>query len=576
MNAAVLQRTPGLAFRPRRTAEMFYDGPNDVMLADLKKLVIWVHSHANICPHLPNLKSVSEREVDRNRTVCWQCKNGHAYKWLFHHFPKSHNMKNRGKRKRPHMELKGEDLGLGPVHFQQKKRNKLFDSLGSPISHVSGKQGLASQSRINRFVPKLAILTSSPDPIVTADKTGVPEGPSDHSLEPVRAGTSVDHHDEHSQRKDHKCSEVERPGLEGSTATSIRVDPSLSGYAEGMKSDTDSVLDVDKMWSSPKSGAQSFHHRLLGSSPEPASNENTLDSCALLPSPAEGQALQKIFKTQAKAETKELNKTSRSGITDFKNWLLRHRPEVTRSLSDLSAKELNDLVVSYFHQLKSRELSSSSLSALGRGIDRYLREHGCAFSLYKSKEMISAYTALQTRMRELQWQELESHLDIRNDEEKELRERGVLSRQSPQGLLNLVLLNNLRAFGKGHLRRDRVLFFGEFCLGHEPQPALGNRVRLEYLEWKNSSSSFSEPCAVRMYALIDNPACCPLQDFNLYAAKHIGGFPSYFEAFYLTPNACLKPVVWYSREPLCRRRLEKMIKALSQYIQIIRAQRQAE
>ncbi|KAL7855089.1 hypothetical protein SRHO_G00172790 [Serrasalmus rhombeus] len=400
----------------------------------------------------------------------------------------------------------------------------------------------ASQSGISRFVPELAILTSSPDPNVTADKTGkvwptaecVPEGPSDHSLEPVRAGTSVDHQNEHSQRKDYKCSEVERPGLEGNTATSMRVDPSLSGYAEGMNSDTDSVLDVDEMCSSPRSKAES--------------------------------------------ETKELNETSRSGITDFKYWLFCHRREVTHSLSDLSAKELNDLVVTYFRQLKSRELSSSSLSALG--IDRYLRDHGCAFSLYKSKELINAYTALQTRTRELQWQELESHLDIlldiRKDEEKELRERGVLSHQSPQGLLDLVLLNNLRALGKGHLRRNRVLVFGEFCLGHEPQPALGDGVRLEYLEWKDNSSSFSEPYAVRMYALIDNPACCPLQDFKLYAAKHSGGFPSYFEAFYLTPNACLKPVVWYNREPLCRMRLEKMIKDLSQYIQTFRARRQVE
>ncbi|KAL6469253.1 hypothetical protein MHYP_G00227770 [Metynnis hypsauchen] len=567
-------------------AEMFYDGPNDVMLADLINLVIWVHSHADICPHLPNVKSVSEGKVDQNHTVCWQCESGHAYEWQFQHFPKSHNMKDMDKRKRPHTQQKGADLGLGHVHFQQKKRNKLFDtdeSPGSPISHVSGKQGLASQSGINGFVPELAILTSSPDPNVTADKTGkvwptaecVPEGPSNHSLEPVRAGTSVDHQNEHSQRKDHKCSEVERPGLEGNTATSIKVDPSLSGYAEGMNSDTDSVLDVDEMWSSPKRA----HYRLLSSSPEPASNENTLDSSALLPSPAEGQALQKIFKTEAESETKELNKTSRSGITDFKNWLFCHRPEVTHSLSDLSAKELNDLVVSYFCQLKSRELSSSSLSALWHGIDRYLRDHDCAFSPYKSKELINAYTALQTRTRELQWQELESHLDIllgiRKDEEKELRERGVLSRQSPQGLLNLVLLNNLRALGKGHLRRDRILVFGEFCLGHKPQPALGNGVRLEYLEWKDSSS-FSEPYAVRMYSLIDNPACCPLQDFKLYAAKHSGGSPSYFDAFYLTPNACLKPVVWYSREPLCRMRLEKMIKDLSQYIQTIRARRQAE
>ena len=99
-----------------------------------------------------------------------------------------------------------------------------------------------------------------------------------------------------------------------------------------------------------------------------------------------------------------------------------------------------------------------------------------------------------------------------------LRKRGLLSRYNPEGLLNLVWLNNTKAFGHCTGFHGSTLKWGDIRLRV-------TETGLEYLEWMGQDSTDGNiktkraGTDSRVYATQHAPQTCPVQDYKEYAQR---------------------------------------------------------
>lgn len=205
-----------------------------------------------------------------------------------------------------------------------------------------------------------------------------------------------------------------------------------------------------------------------------------------------------------------------------------------------------------------------------------LQVQGCFYSVLRSPELPDTRQLLDEYCQVLREREMDRHAEVirsvTTEEEEELRRLGVLGRGSPEALLHLVLFNNLRAFGPKHLYRMWPVPAGKFHLIRvAPTPRSGvNRPVLDCLEWVDPADSEQPP--LRMFAQPDDPLRCPLQDFRVYATKHTAGFLSHHDAIYSNQRTGvdLQSHEWYNRSPMSKSRMDKLMRALAQRIDVIR------
>ncbi|XP_073447506.1 uncharacterized protein KIAA1958 homolog isoform X1 [Aquarana catesbeiana] len=261
-------------------------------------------------------------------------------------------------------------------------------------------------------------------------------------------------------------------------------------------------------------------------------------------------------------------RSTQTALRNFRDFIISKYPMETREIYTIPCKELDDYLASFFvdaRQKDGSEYEPNSLANYQCGLERYLKEHRYSYSITRDKEFKRSQEALKQKQIELRCKgkgnKPHKSMKLTFADELILRKRGLLSRYNPEGLLNLVWLNNTKAFGHCTGFHGSTLKWGDVRL----------RVLetgLEFLEWMGQESPDSKVkragTECRVYATPHSPQTCPVQDYKEYAQRRPPAMRYEDAPFYLS----IKPVVnlaalhWYNCQALGKNKLAKMVKTM--------------
>lgn len=263
-------------------------------------------------------------------------------------------------------------------------------------------------------------------------------------------------------------------------------------------------------------------------------------------------------------------RSTQTALRNFREFLISKYPSETREIYVIPCKELDAYLASFFvdaRQKDGSEYEPNSLANYQCGLERYLKEHRYGYSITRDKEFKRSQEALKQKQIELRCKgkgnKPHKSMKLTFADELILRKRGLLSRYNPEGLLNLVWLNNTKAFGHCTGFHGSTLKWGDIRLRV-------TETGLEYLEWMGpdngdvSTKSKRGGTDSRVYATQHSPQTCPVQDYKEYAQRRPPAMRYEDAPFYLS----IKPVVnlaalhWYNCQALGKNKLAKMVKTM--------------
>ncbi|KAM6188189.1 uncharacterized protein KIAA1958-like [Sarcoramphus papa] len=263
-------------------------------------------------------------------------------------------------------------------------------------------------------------------------------------------------------------------------------------------------------------------------------------------------------------------RSTQTALRNFQEFLISKYPSETREIYVIPCKELDAYLASFFvdaRQKDGSEYEPNSLANYQCGLERYLKEHRYGYSITRDKEFKRSQEALKQKQIELRCKgkgnKPHKSMKLTFADELILRKRGLLSRYNPEGLLNLVWLNNTKAFGHCTGFHGSTLKWGDIRLWV-------TETGLEYLEWMGPDNSDMNAKSKRggtdsrVYATQHSPQTCPVQDYKEYAQRRPPAMRYEDAPFYLS----IKPVVnlaalhWYNCQALGKNKLAKMVKTM--------------
>ncbi|KAM8983831.1 uncharacterized protein KIAA1958-like [Ara ararauna] len=311
----------------------------------------------------------------------------------------------------------------------------------------------------------------------------------------------------------------------------------------------------------------------VSAEPEVSSSQQQPPTVPTTTPEAAAQSIPDQDERAAELSREQNEKTIRStqtALRNFREFLISKYPSETREIYVIPCKELDAYLASFFvdaRQKDGSEYEPNSLANYQCGLERYLKEHRYGYSITRDKEFKRSQEALKQKQIELRCKgkgnKPHKSMKLTFADELILRKRGLLSRYNPEGLLNLVWLNNTKAFGHCTGFHGSTLKWGDIRL----------RVMetgLEYLEWMGPDSgdinakSKRGGTDSRVYATQHSPQTCPVQDYKEYAQRRPPAMRYEDAPFYLS----IKPVVnlaalhWYNCQALGKNKLAKMVKTM--------------
>ncbi|MEE6487559.1 hypothetical protein FKM82_014937 [Ascaphus truei] len=251
-------------------------------------------------------------------------------------------------------------------------------------------------------------------------------------------------------------------------------------------------------------------------------------------------------------------------IKVFREWLCSHHPLEGREVFNIPPGDLDPYLSSFYmdvRKINGLDFSSRTLLFIQTSIDRYMREncykhsvtHGHEFSKSQGTMFFKCQQLLQME-RERAWG-LVAGLTEQNV--ANLRKKGVLNRVHPEGLLNIMFLNNIRGFGIQRSLHAPLLRWGQIVLRQEEGGT-------EHLEWREETGGEDET-APRILGNPEDPANCPVMDYKEYARRRPQDMQHEGDPFYLVPQPLyyIWDETWYSRKCLSISKMDKIIKLLT-------------
>uniref|UniRef100_A0A673MQJ6 Si:ch211-126i22.5 n=1 Tax=Sinocyclocheilus rhinocerous TaxID=307959 RepID=A0A673MQJ6_9TELE len=312
-----------------------------------------------------------------------------------------------------------------------------------------------------------------------------------------------------------------------------------------------------------------FLKRALCLTHQPSSTplrNNTFFDMKTLPSSLSADMDERAYQEQ----NEKTIRSTQTALRNFRDFLVSKYPTETREIYFIPCQELDIYLASFFVDARQRdgsEYEPNSLANYQCGLERYLKEHHYAYSITRDQEFQRSQDALKQKQLELKFKgkgnKPHKSMKLTFADELLLRKRGLLSRFNPEGLLNLVWLNNTKAFGHCTGFHSSTLKWGDVRL-------LTTETGLECLEW--TYQDFNDPNArnrrstteYRIYATPHAPQTCPVQDYKEYAQRRPQAMLFEDAPFYLS----IKPVVnlaalhWYNCQALGKNKLAKMVKTM--------------
>ncbi|XP_051540003.1 uncharacterized protein LOC127432688 [Myxocyprinus asiaticus] len=263
-------------------------------------------------------------------------------------------------------------------------------------------------------------------------------------------------------------------------------------------------------------------------------------------------------------------RSTQTALRNFCDFLVSKYPTETREIYLIPCHELDIYLASFFVDARQRdgsEYEPNSLANYQCGLERYLKEHCYSYSITRDREFQRSQEALKQKQLELKFKgkgnKPHKSMKLTLADELLLRKRGLLSRFNPEGLLNLVWLNNTKAFGHCTGFHSSTLKWGDVLL-------LTTETGLEYLEWTYqdfsdlNSRSKRSTTECRIYATPHAPQTCPVQDYKEYAQHRPQAMLFEDAPFYLSIKAVvnLATLHWYNCQALGKNKLAKMVKTM--------------
>ncbi|XP_048114983.1 uncharacterized protein KIAA1958 isoform X1 [Alosa alosa] len=288
---------------------------------------------------------------------------------------------------------------------------------------------------------------------------------------------------------------------------------------------------------------------------------------------ADSRAEASEMEDHSEAYREQNEKTIRStqtAIRNFRDFLIAKYPVETREIYGIPPQELDAYLASFFvdaRQKDGSEYEPNSLANYQCGLERYLKEQRYHYSITRDKEFRRSQEALKQKQLELKFKgkgnKPHKSMKLTVADELLLRKRGLLSRYNPEGLLNLVWLNNTKAFGHCTGFHSSALKWGDIRL-------ITSESGLECLEWTYqdlsdvNAKTRRSGTECRIYATPQDAQKCPVQDYKEYAQRRPQAMFYEDAPFYLS----IKPVVnlaalhWFNCQALGKNKLAKMVKTM--------------
>ncbi|XP_067171299.1 uncharacterized protein KIAA1958 homolog [Apteryx mantelli] len=320
-------------------------------------------------------------------------------------------------------------------------------------------------------------------------------------------------------------------------------------------------------------GCEAASSPSVSAEPEVSSSQQQPHAALAGPAEAPAPAMPDQDERAAELSREQNEKTIRStqtALRNFREFLISKYPSETREIYVIPCKELDAYLASFFvdaRQKDGSEYEPNSLANYQCGLERYLKEHRYGYSITRDKEFKRSQEALKQKQIELRCKgkgnKPHKSMKLTFADELILRKRGLLSRYNPEGLLNLVWLNNTKAFGHCTGFHGSTLKWGDIRLRV-------TETGLEYLEWMGpdngdvNARSKRGGTDSRVYATQHSPQTCPVQDYKEYAQRRPPAMRYEDAPFYLS----IKPVVnlaalhWYNCQALGKNKLAKMVKTM--------------
>ncbi|XP_051018648.1 uncharacterized protein KIAA1958 homolog isoform X1 [Acomys russatus] len=311
----------------------------------------------------------------------------------------------------------------------------------------------------------------------------------------------------------------------------------------------------------------------VNTEPEVSSSQQQPPVAPSITTEATAQCIPDQDERAAELSREQNEKTIRStqtALRNFREFLISKYPSETREIYVIPCKELDAYLASFFvdaRQKDGSEYEPNSLANYQCGLERYLKEHRYGYSITRDKEFKRSQEALKQKQIELRCKgkgnKPHKSMKLTFADELILRKRGLLSRYNPEGLLNLVWLNNTKAFGHCTGFHGSTLKWGDIRLRV-------TETGLEYLEWMGQDTGDLNAktkrggADSRVYATQHAPQTCPVQDYKEYAQRRPPAMRYEDAPFYLS----IKPVVnlaalhWYNCQALGKNKLAKMVKTM--------------
>ncbi|XP_011948475.1 PREDICTED: uncharacterized protein KIAA1958 homolog isoform X3 [Cercocebus atys] len=538
---------------------------------NLSKLVSWAHSHGTICSLIPNLKHLLSEGSHGNLTAMWGCSAGHAYHW-----PLTATCRA-GSQER--------------VCFQD---NRSFNSdspsiIGvpsetqtSPVERYPGRP-VKAKLDCNRTRDSCDFsYCSEPSEL---DET-VEEYEDENTLFDMVCESSVTDEDSDFEPQTQRPQSVarKRPGvvpssLHSSSQAQMVDECSNDVIIKKIKQEIpeDYYIVANAELTGGVDGPALSLTQMAKPKPQTHAGPSCVGSAKLIPhvTSAISTELDPHDQDERAAElSREQNeKTIRStqtALRNFREFLISKYPSETREIYVIPCKELDAYLASFFvdaRQKDGSEYEPNSLANYQCGLERYLKEHRYGYSITRDKEFKRSQEALKQKQIELRCKgkgnKPHKSMKLTFADELILRKRGLLSRYNPEGLLNLVWLNNTKAFGHCTGFHGSTLKWGDIRLRV-------TETGLEYLEWMGQDTGDLNAKTKRggtdsrVYATQHAPQTCPVQDYKEYAQRRPPAMRYEDAPFYLS----IKPVVnlaalhWYNCQALGKNKLAKMVKTM--------------
>ncbi|XP_009870207.1 PREDICTED: uncharacterized protein LOC104275846, partial [Apaloderma vittatum] len=515
---------------------------------DLSNLVAWAHTHGAICSQIPALEIL--QDVGRpgcESSVLWMCGLGHAYYWPCGKLDLRREENEAVERRKTltFSEASSREANSGVKRFRMAPSSE-----GPKAGVVSTGAHSRSPGVTQQKGDTISVLYDEPPRRENRKKSSTkPCVAAEQRWSASGGEVQIYRHKVKTESKDLQVIPGGRPRASVGDDQGDRINQNI--LSESPVKGVAAAVDVPRRQQAASNKTPTTQTAGAAAKAQPESPAcmtffefdarfDVQEQLSL--SPAEPGTSGMGFGVPVEKQDNKKYRNSRD-IKVFKDWLVSHCPSETLEIHRLPPEQLDNYLALFYSSAKrqdGRDFSANSLSFFQSYIDRYLKDHNYEYSVAKGSEFRMSQEVLKLKVQEAAQKEMEGKWsaleNLTDDGVERLREKRLLSKNHPQGLLHLMFTNLVRGFGARTHRQHHGLLWG------------------------------AEQGAPRLLAKPGNPESCPIVEYKEYARRRPPDMLHHDDPLYLAPKPLCSvwDEVWYCRKALAGTKMENILKVIIQ------------